>query len=105
MTRRHTINANVADKSNPETEKHVDGAVGKSRHMTDWSRRREHTIGPSCNFDGKIAHRVQITAVGHAEWCIEPHQGTGVGPVDHLVGDQVFVRDQIFLAVSAASEA
>src|SRR5260370_24560233 len=77
-------------------------AVAESRHMTDRPRRGEHAVGSCRNLDGKSAHRVQITAMGHAERRIEPDQGAGVGPVDHLVGDQVFVRDQVFLAVSTA---
>ena len=59
----------------PEAEKHVDGAVAEARHVTDRSWRRQHTIGSACNRYGKIAHRVQITAVGHAELHIEPHLG------------------------------
>jgi len=86
----------------PKAEKHVDGAVAESHQMTNRPWRSEHTIGPPCNLDGKIARHVQVTAVSHAELHIEPDKEAGIGPVDHLVGDQVFVRDQVFLAVPAA---
>src|SRR4029077_14539105 len=62
----------------------------------------EHARGPGCNFDGKFAHGVQVAAVGYAERRVEPDQRARIGPVDHWVGDQVFVRDQVFLAVSSA---
>src|SRR6202011_2277541 len=96
------VGHSVSRVVDPEAQKHIDGVVAEPRDMTDRPRRGEHTIGPCCDLDGKSAHRVQITAVGHAERRIEPDQRAGVGPVDHLVGDQVFVRDQVFLAVSTA---
>ena len=45
---------------------------------------------------------VQIAALSNAEFHIESDEGARIGPVDHLIGDQVFVRDQVFLAVAAA---
>src|ERR1700746_3749731 len=85
------VGHSVSRVVDPEAQKHIDGAVAEPRHVTDRPRRGEHTFRASCNLDGKSAHRVQITAVGHPEWCIEPDPRAGVGPVDYLVGDQVFV--------------
>ena len=86
----------------PKAEQQIDGAVAEPGHVTDRRGRREHALRPLRDRDGEFAHRVQIAAIGDAERHIEPHQQARIGPVDDLVGDQVLVRDQVFLAVSAA---
>src|SRR5215470_8987134 len=70
--------------------------------MAHRPRRDQHAIGSAGGFGGEIAHSVQIAAVGNAEFHIEPDEGARIGPVDHLIADQVFVRDQVLLAVAAA---
>jgi hypothetical protein len=54
---------------------------------------------PLRGLDGDAPHQVRIVAVGRAEMDVEPHEFVGMGPVHHLVGDQVLVRDQVFLPV------
>ncbi len=60
----------------------------------------EHTVYGGGGLDRHLAHKMRIVVVGGAEVDIEPDKGIGVRPVHHLPGDQVFVRDQVFLAVA-----
>ena len=86
----------------PKAEQQIDCAVAELGQVTDGRWRGEHALRPLRHLDGKFAHRVQIAVIRDAKRHIEPDQQARIGPIYDLVGDQVLVRDQVFLAVSAA---
>ena len=83
----------------PEAQDIIDAAVTKAHDMTDRRLEAQHPLDPACGLYRQFAHHMGIIPVSRAEIDIEPHKIVGVGPVHHLTGDQVLVRDQIFLPV------
>ncbi len=43
---------------------------------------------------------MRVAVIGHAELDIEPHQLVGERPVDHLVGDEILVGNEILASVA-----
>ncbi len=84
---------------NPEPQDVIHRTVAKSDDMTDRRLDAQHAIHRFGGINGDLAHLVRITAIRGAEIDIQPHEFVGMGPVHHLPGDQVFVRDQVFAPV------
>ena len=78
-------------KSSEESPKPV------SQQTAAWPHHPRHRRG---RLLGDPHHLVRIGIVGDAEVDVDAHEIVGERPVDHLVGDEVLVRDQVFLAVA-----
>ena len=87
--------------TDPEPQDVINRAVSKTHNMTDrplW--RPQNAIYAGCRFDGEPAHLMRIAPVRRAEIDIEADIFVRVRPVNHLTGNQIFVRDEIFAAIA-----